>query len=57
MASRLKIRCDEQQKYIRTHNAKSAYAVHVLNKGHECGSVYETMKLIKYREKSGSLNC
>jgi hypothetical protein len=58
MASRLKIRFDEQQRYIRTHNAKSAYAVGILNKGDECGSVHETMKSIKHSgKKSGSLNC
>jgi hypothetical protein len=54
MASRLKISFGEQQRYNRTRNANSAYAVHLLNKGHECGSVHETMKLIKYREKGGS---
>ena len=59
MESRLKISFDVrvQQRYIRTHNVKSAYAVHILNKGHECGSVHETMKLTEYREKGGSLNC
>jgi len=57
MARRLKISFDEQQRYIRTCNANSAYVVHLMNKGHECGSVHETMKLIKYREKGGSLNC
>jgi hypothetical protein len=57
MDSRLKIRFDLQQRYIRTHNVVSVYAVHILNKGHECGSVHETMKLTKYCEKDGSLIC
>jgi len=35
VASRLKTMFDEQQRYIRTHNAKSAYTVHMLSKAHE----------------------
>ena len=31
MASRLKTMFDEHQRYIRIHNAKSAYSVHMLN--------------------------
>lgn len=39
---RLKIGFDEHQTYISTNKSKSAYALHILNKGHEYRPLHKT---------------
>ncbi|GFG30599.1 hypothetical protein Cfor_10511 [Coptotermes formosanus] len=43
----IKIRCQEHHTYIKQNNAKSAYALHVLNNQHEYGTMTDNMRLLK----------
>jgi hypothetical protein len=43
----LKQRYQEHLRYIRSNNPQSAYAQHILNNRHECGTIEEIMKLIQ----------
>jgi len=44
----LKSRFQEHTRYIKNNEPHSAYALHILNCRHECGSINDTMTLLKY---------
>ena len=43
----LRTRFQEHIRYIKTNNPQSAYAQHILHNQHECGTIVETMTLLK----------
>jgi hypothetical protein len=46
----------EHHRYIKQNNAKSAYALHILNNQHELGPMMHTMRLLKPRSKGWKMN-
>jgi hypothetical protein len=52
----LKARFLEHQRYIKTNNPKSAYALHILNNRHEYGTLHSTMELLKSCKKGWCMN-
>jgi hypothetical protein len=53
----LKLRFCKHITYIKTNNPQSAYALHVINHCHQCGSIEETMELLSPTRKSTCMNC
>jgi len=43
----LKQRCQEHIRYIKSNNPQSAFALHILNNRHDCGTINEIMTLLK----------
>jgi hypothetical protein len=56
-ARSIKVRHKENIRYISTNNPTSAYAVHMLNNKHECGTPAETLELLKPCNKGTRMNC
>jgi hypothetical protein len=57
IGSSITIRHKESIRYIRTNNATSACAMHMLDNRHEYGTVNETLKLLQTRKKGKKMNC
>ena len=53
----INIRHKEHIRYIRTNNPFSAYALHVLQNGHEYGTIADTLQLLKTCQKGTRMNC
>jgi hypothetical protein len=51
-----KTRYKEHKQAIRNDNSNSGYSKHILNMGHTCGSITETMKALKMQRKGKHLN-
>jgi hypothetical protein len=51
------VRHKEHVRYVRTNNPTSAYALHILNNKHECGTPAETLELLKACHKGTRMNC
>jgi len=50
-------RYKEHIRCIKTNNPQSAYAIHILQNRHECGSKNETLQLLKACKKGSQMNC
>jgi hypothetical protein len=53
----INVRHKEHIRYIRTNNPLSAYALHILQNGHEYGTVADTLQLPKTCQKGTCMNC
>jgi hypothetical protein len=53
----VKIRFVEHQRHIKNNNPKSAYALHVLKKRHECGTIQNTVELLITCKNGYRMNC
>jgi hypothetical protein len=51
-----KTRYKEHIQAIRNNNSNSGYSKHILNTGHTCGSITDTMKTLKTQRKERHLN-
>jgi hypothetical protein len=51
-----KTRYKEHIQAIRNNNGNSGYSKHILNTGHTCGSVIDTMSVLKTQRKGKHLN-
>ena len=51
------IRHKEHIRYIRTNNPQSVYAMHILQNGHEYGTIENTLQLLNTCRKSACMNC
>jgi len=53
----INVRHKEHIRYIRTNNPLSAYALHILQSGHEYGTITDTLQLLKTCQKGIRMNC
>ena len=53
----INVRHKEHVRYIRTNNPVSAYALHILQNKHECGTIADTLQLLKTCQKGTCMNC
>ena len=53
----INIRHKEKIRYIRTNNPLCAYALHILQNRYECGTIADTLQLLKTCRKSTRMNC
>jgi len=53
----IEIRHREHERYIKTNNPISAYALHILNNWHEYGNPKQTKHLLKTCNKGKKINC
>ena len=51
----LKTRFQDHTPYIKNNDTRSSYALHVLNFGHDCGNINDTMTLLKQVNKPSLL--
>ena len=51
------VRHKEYIRYIRTNNPLSAHALHILQSGHEYGTITDTLQLLKTCKKGIRMNC
>jgi hypothetical protein len=51
------VRFKEHTRYIRSNNLKSAYATHILENRHECGTKENTLQLLKTCQKGMHMVC
>lgn len=54
--SNMTLRYSEHKRYIKSNEPKSAYALHILNKKHEYGTIQSTMKVLKTCKKGWKMN-
>ena len=53
----INVRHKENIRYIRTNSPVSAYALHILQSGHEYGTIIDTLQLLKTCLKGVRLDC
>jgi len=53
----VRVRFSEHHRFVKNNNPKSAYAIHILNNGHEYGNILHSMELLKTCEKGQRMNC
>jgi uncharacterized protein YecT (DUF1311 family) len=53
----INVRYKEHIRYIRTNNSTSAYAAHILQNRHECGTAADTLQLLKACWEGTQMNC
>jgi hypothetical protein len=56
MSQTLQTRYKEHIQAIRNNNCNSGYSNHIFNTGRACGSITDTMKVIKIEKKGKHLN-